>query len=150
MSTAEDIRWAVYQALTADPLINADDIEVDVSQHTVMLNGTVPSQQQVSEATEIASGVADVASVYNLLDVALPSQDYRDDAALAAMTNQALTANAAIPSGVRVTSHEGNITLTGTVRTAAERDAAEDTVAGVGGVLSISNEIVVLVDAPDS
>jgi len=45
MSTAEDIRGAVYQALSADPLINADDVEVDVSQHTVMLNGTVPSQQ---------------------------------------------------------------------------------------------------------
>ena len=150
MSTAEDIRGAVYQALTADPLIVADDIEVDVSQHTVMLNGTVPSQQQVSEATEAASSVAGVASVYNLLEVALPSQDYGDDAALAAMTNQALTANPAIPPGVRVTSHEGNITLTGTVRTIAQRDAAEDTVAGVGGVLSISNEIVVLVDAPDS
>ena len=144
MSTAEDIRGAVYRALTADPMINAEDIEVDVTQNGVLLNGTVPSQAQVSEATDAVSGIPGVTTVYNLLAVALPSPDYGDDSALAATANQALTANAAVPAGVEATAHEGSVTLTGSVGTAAEAIAAEETMAGVGGVVAIDNQIVIL------
>jgi osmotically-inducible protein OsmY len=149
MSTTEDIRGAVYRALKADPMINAADIEVGVAQQRVTLNGTVPSQEQVSEASHAAGGVDGVTRVYNLLGVALPSEDYGDDAALAAIANQALGANSAVPAGVRATSRDGNITLTGSVSTTDQRDAAEDTIAGVGGVVSIRNEVVVLAGTPD-
>jgi len=144
MSTAQDIRAAVRHALTADPMIPTDDIEVDIWQTIVLLNGTVPSQAQVAEATRAASQVRGAAPLYNLLAVALPSQEYGDDRALAATANQALTANAAVPDGVKVTARLGSITLTGRVDTSAQRSAAQDTVADVGGVLSISNAIVIL------
>jgi osmotically-inducible protein OsmY len=148
MSTGQDLRGAVLEALTADQMIDTDDIEVDVQQSSVLLNGTVPSQAQVAEATKAASKVQGVGAVYNLLDVAQPSQEYGDDAALAATANQALTAEPAVPPGVLATSRLGNITLTGTVSTAGQRSAAEDTVAGVGGVLSISNKIAVVPAGP--
>ena len=144
MSTTGDIRGAVYRALTVDPMIDANDIEVDVFGDSILLNGTVPSQEQVAEATETASRVPGVTVVENLLDVALPSQYYGDDAALADEANEALRANAAVPPGVTATASEGSVTLTGTVSTSAQRSAAEDTVTGVGGILSISNEIVIL------
>jgi len=150
MSTAEDIRGAVHRALTLDPMIDANDIEVDVSEDSVLLNGTVPSQEQVSEATVTASRVPGVAEVQNLLGVALPSQDYGDDAALADEANEALAANAAVPPGVTATVSDGSITLTRTVSTTSPRSAAEDTVAGVGGVLSISNEIVITGAGPSA
>jgi len=38
-----DIRAAVYQELAADRLIDAADIEVEVVNGEVSLNGTVPS-----------------------------------------------------------------------------------------------------------
>jgi osmotically-inducible protein OsmY len=144
MSTAEDIGAAVCQALAIDPMVNARDIEVAVRQNGVLLNGTVPSQEQSAEATRAAGRVQGVGTIYNLLAVALPNQDYGDDAALAATTNQALRVNADVPHGVMATARLGSITLTGTVATTAQRRTAEDTVAGVGGVMSISNQIAVV------
>ena len=73
----------------------------------------------------------------------MPSRDFGDDAALAELANQALAANAAVPDGVRATAHEGSVFLTGTVSLSAQRVAAEDSVAGVAGVLSITDEIEV-------
>jgi osmotically-inducible protein OsmY len=144
MSTASDVRTAVYQALKVDPMIDQDDIVVDVVNGDVSLNGTVPSQAQLSEATAAAERVAGVSTVYNLLDVALPSADYGDDAALAGTAEEALKASSGVPSGIKVTAQEGNIFLTGAVSSSAERAAAESAVAGVGGALSVTNDIVVL------
>ena len=81
--------------------------------------------------------------VHNLLAIALPSRDYGDDTALAQIANEALAANRAVPDSVRATAREGGIFLTGTVSNRAQRIAAENAVAGVGGALSITNEIEV-------
>jgi osmotically-inducible protein OsmY len=136
-----DIRAAVYQELDADPFIDAADIEVRVVNGEVSLNGTVPSQDQRSEAAATTRRVAGVTVVDNLLDVALPSGDYLEDAALAQRVNAALAADHAVPDGVRATAREGDVFLTGTVSNGAERAVAEDAAAGVGGVLSITNQI---------
>ena len=81
--------------------------------------------------------------MHNLLGIALPSRDYGDDAALARLVNDALVANRAVPEGVRATAREGDVFLTGTVSYSAQRAAAEDAVAGVAGVLSVTNQIEV-------
>jgi osmotically-inducible protein OsmY len=141
MSTTGDIRAAVYEQLAADPRIESNDIEVDLLQDSVVLNGTVPAQYQVSEATAAAKRVPGVAGVQNLLDVALPSDDYGDDAALARLANGALAADKGVPANVVATADAGCIFLTGTVRESAQRAVAENAVADVAGVLSITNEI---------
>jgi len=141
-----DIRAAVYQELAADRLIDAADIEVEVVNGEVSLNGTVPSQDQRAEAATAARRVAGVTGVDNLLDVALPVGDYLEDADLAQRVSGALAANH-VPDGVRVTAREGDVVLTGTVRVSAQRAAAEDAAAGVSGVHSITNYIEVQEDA---
>ena len=93
-----DIRAAVYEALVADPRIDADDIVVGLLMGDVTLNGTVPSQAQRSEAAAAAQRVAGATTVRNLLAVALPSNDYGDDTALAQLVNEALEANRAVSS----------------------------------------------------
>lgn len=143
MSTDRDIRAAVHEELVTDPLIDADDIVVQVVNGAISLTGTVPSHAQCTATVAAAHQVAGVIGVDNLLAVALPSGDFGDDAALAQLANQALATNAAVPDGIKATAHEGNIFLTGTVSLSAQRVAAEDTVAGVAGVLSITNEIEV-------
>jgi osmotically-inducible protein OsmY len=143
MSTDSDIRAAVSQELATDPLIEADGIVVDVVYGAVSLTGTVPSQAQSAEATAAARRVAGVTTVDTLLAVALPSRDFGDGAALAQFANQALAATAAVPDGVKATARGGSIFLTGTVSHSAQRVAAEDTVASVAGVVSITNEIEV-------
>jgi len=138
-----DIRAAVHEELVTDPLVDADDIVVEVFDGQVSLNGTVPSQDQDAKAVAAAQRVAGVTAVHNLLAIALPSRDYGDDAALAQLVNEALAANRAVPDGVRATAREGDIFLTGTVSYSAQRSAAEDAVAGVAGVLSVTNQIEV-------
>ena len=138
-----DIRAAVHKELVTDPSIDADDIVVEVFDGQVSLNGTVPSQDQSSKAVAAAQRVAGVTAVHNLLAIALPSHDYGDDAALAQLVNEALAANRAVPDGVRATAREGEVFLTGTVSHSAQRAAAEDAVAGVAGVLGVTNQIEV-------
>jgi osmotically-inducible protein OsmY len=138
-----DIRAAVYEELVTDPRIDADDIVVEAFMDGISLNGTVPSQAQRSEAAATARRVAGATTVENLLAVALPSNDYGDDTALAQLVNEALAANRAVPGGIRATCREGDVFLTGIVSHSAQRVAAEDAAAGVGGVLSITNQIEV-------
>jgi osmotically-inducible protein OsmY len=129
--------------LVTDPLIDAEDVVVEVSDGAVSLNGTVPSQAQCSEAAAAARRVDGVTRVDNLLAAAIPYVGFEGDGALAQLANRALAANGTVPDGVKATAREGNIFLTGTVSRSAQRVAAEDTVAAVAGVLSITNEIEV-------
>ena len=138
-----DIRAAVYEELVSDPRIDADGIVVDSFGGDITLNGTVPSQAQSSEAAAVAQRVAGETTVQNLLAIALPSDDYGDDTALAQLVNEALGANRAVPDGVRATCREGDVVLTGTVSHSAQRVVAEDAAAGVAGVVSITNQIKV-------
>ena len=139
----KDIRAAVHNALVTDPLVDADDIVVVVFDGQVSLDGTVPSQDQASKAVVAAQRVAGVTAVHNLLAIALPSRDYGDHAALAQLVNEALAADRAVPDDVRATARHGDIFLTGTVSYSAQQAAAEDAVAGVAGVLSVTNQIEV-------
>jgi len=143
MATDRDIRAAVYMELVTDPLIDAEDIVVEVSHGAVSLSGSVPSQDQCSEAAAAARRVDGVTRVNNLLAAAIPFASFVDDGTLAQLANRALEANGTVPDGVKATAQEGNILLTGTVSRGAQRVAAEDTVAAVAGVLSITNEIEV-------
>ena len=143
MDTSRDIRAAVYEELRVDPLVDTDDIEVEVLGGDVLFNGTVPSQAQCSEAAVAAHRVGGVTAVRNLLGVALPSRDYGNDAALAQLANDALAANAAVPEGIQASARDGSVVLTGMVSSSSQRVDAENAVAGCAGVLSIISEIVV-------
>ena len=113
----------------------------------VALNGTVPSFPQYLEAAAAARRVSGVKDVHNHLEVVLPSGDYRDDAMLTTMANNALTLNISVPDGVEATAENGNLTLTGTVSYGTERTAAEDAVAGLTGVRNLSDDIMISNDA---
>jgi len=143
MVTDRDIRAAVYEELVTDPLIDTEDIVVEVLNGAVSLTGTVPTQAQCAEAAAAAHRVDGVTGVDNLLAVAIPFGGFEDDAALARSVNRALAANGTVPHGVKATAREGSIFLTGMVSRSAQRVAAEDTAAAVSGVLDITNEIEV-------
>lgn len=148
MATSSDIRAAVYEELRVDPLIDTDDIQVEVLNGDVLLNGTVPTQAQSSEATVAARRAGGVTAVHNLLGLALPVEDYGDDAALAQLVSDAIAATVVGPEGIRVSAHQGNVVLTGIVSSSPQRVAAENAVAGCAGVVSISNEILVEITGP--
>jgi osmotically-inducible protein OsmY len=81
------------------------------------------------------------------LEVRLPPGDVRDDTELAKAANGALTLNAAAPVGVAAKAANGDVILTGVVRDATERAAAELLVAALTGVRRVTNDIEVRADA---
>jgi osmotically-inducible protein OsmY len=149
MSKTTDIREAVEAELIFDPLVDASGISVKNINGDVALNGTVPSYPQYLEAAAAAQRVAGVKHVHNHLAVELPDGDYRDDVQLTTAANNALQWDVTVPAGVEATSHDGNLTLTGTVRHGLERAAAELAVAGLTGVRNVKDEVDIDYDAAD-
>ena len=147
MSKTTDIRNGVERELDFDPLIDAKNITVRNMNGDVALNGTVPSYPQYREATAAAQRVAGVKDVHNHLEVVLPPGDYRDDTKLITAANNALQSNVTVPDGVEATAHDGNLTLTGTVKYGAQRSAAEAAVAGLIGVRNVRDDIEIAHDA---
>jgi osmotically-inducible protein OsmY len=147
MTKTQDIRDAVERELDYDPLVDASEITVKNLNGDVALNGTVPSYPQYVAAATAARRVAGVTDVHNHLEVALPPGDYRDDATLTTMANNALMVNVTVPDGVEATARNGNLTLTGTVSYGTEMAAAEQTVAGLAGVRGLKDNIEISNDA---
>jgi osmotically-inducible protein OsmY len=143
MVTDRNIRAAVYEKLVTDPLVDADDIVVEVSNGAVSLTGTVPRQAQCAEAATAARRADGVTWVDNLLAVAMPGNGFGDNEALAQPANRALAANGAVPASIRASARNGHVYLTGTVSRIAQRVAAEKQEAAVAGVLTITNRIEV-------
>jgi len=147
MSKTKDTRKAVEDELTFDPLVDATDIKVMNMNGDVALNGTVPSYPQYQEAAAAAQRVEGVKNVHNHLEVVLPPDDSRDNPTLTTMANNALRLNITVPDGVEATAHDGNITLTGSVKYGTERTAAELTVAALAGVRNVRDDIEISNDA---
>src|SRR5271169_3330496 len=147
MSQTKDIRDAVERELSYDPLVDDSDISVKNINGDVALNGTVPSYPQYLEAAAAARRVAGVKKLQNHLEVVLPAEDYRDDATLTTVANNALTLNIAVPDGVEATAKNGDITLTGTVSYGSERTAAEQAVTYLTGVRNVRDDIGISTDA---
>jgi osmotically-inducible protein OsmY len=88
----------------------------------VVLAGSVPSYPQYLQAAAVARRVAGVKDVRNDLKVALPAGDHRDDSALTATANDALTLGHTVTVGVEAAAKNGDITLTGAVRHGVTND----------------------------
>jgi osmotically-inducible protein OsmY len=147
MSKANDIRAAVTDDLTFDPDVDASGITVENRDGEVVLAGSVPSYPQYIEAAAVARRVAGARDVHNHLAVALPPGDHRDDSRLTATANDALTLGHSAAAGIEATAKDGDITLTGVVRSGAERAAAEAMIAGLIGVRSVTNDVQIRDDA---
>jgi osmotically-inducible protein OsmY len=142
-----DIRQAIQDELTFDPLVDQSGITVKNLSGDVALNGTVPSYPQYLEAATAARRVQGVTGVHNHLMVALPDIDYRDDPTLTTVANNALALDVTVPASVEAGANDGNIWLTGMVTYHFQRAAAEDRIAGLTGVRNITNDIEVFSDA---
>ena len=77
----------------------------------------------------------------------MSAADSRDDPTLTTSANNALMLNVTVPDGVEATAHNGDITLTGTVRYGTERTAAELTVGELTGVRNVKDDIEIINDA---
>jgi len=141
MGDIDDAGDAVADELTFDPDVDASDITVRDVGGAVLLAGTVQSYPQYLAAAADARRVAGARNVRNDLEIRLPPGDIRDDTALTVAANDALTLNETAPGTVRARAENGDVILTGTVRDATERAAAELLVGALTGVRRVTNAI---------
>jgi len=125
---------------------SATRINVDSYQGVVQLSGFARSEGEKAAATEVAEGVTGVKKVLNSVAVApATSMGTRlDDSLVTGKVKAALMDAADVKSlHINVETHDGVTQLAGFVATAAMKDKAEKITAGIDGVKSVDNVLVV-------
>jgi len=147
-----EIRADLRERLAASPELKGKDIQVNVQDRVVTLSGQVDTPQQKVGAEQLARAVSNVVNVVNNLAVGNPAaaqgetpgvpESVAKDRELAKQVSFALFnerdtfANVAT---IKTESRDGNITLSGSVVSRAERALAERIAHEVTGVRSVNN-----------
>ena len=145
MLTDTPLASAVLATLDLDPRIpDSLEIAVDAVDGAVTLRGTVESFRQRRAAGNDASSVEGVVDVDNQLKVSLAGADRRADDEIRGIALQRLMWDVEVPTdAVNAKVGDGWVTLTGVVDYQFESNAAYEDVAGLYGVVGVTNEIVV-------
>jgi hyperosmotically inducible protein len=121
-------------------------INVDSYQGIVQLSGFARSEEEKAAATKVAESVDGVKKVLNSVAVApATSMGTRlDDSLITGKVKAALMDAADVKSlQIKVETHDGVTQLAGFVATAAMKDKAGQITAGIEGVKSVDNVLVV-------
>jgi osmotically-inducible protein OsmY len=129
---------AVLRAIISDGALPAETIHVTASDGTVTLSGSVDLPYQRDEAEEVANHVPGVSQIRNHLSVwiAVSQNEVLDRVA------DAIGADSA--DQLTVTARDNVVTLSGTVRSTGDRDAAIAATAGAPLVAGVEDEIRVV------
>jgi osmotically-inducible protein OsmY len=142
MALDSDIKRDVEAELKWDPVIDATDIAVAVSNGVVTLTGFVRSYAGRSEAEVVAKRVKGVVGIANDLKVRLANDSQRPDPEIARDAVAALQAELPHSSqSMKVVVKDGWITIEGNAEWHYQRTRAEDAVRRVKGVKGITNVI---------
>jgi osmotically-inducible protein OsmY len=129
---------AVLRALIAGHTLPTDAMDVRAADGTVTLKGSVDFPRQRNEAEEIAIGVPGVSQLRNQLSVWIAVSPNE----VLEQVSGAIGVDAA--ERLTVTARDNVVTLSGTARSAADRDAALAAAAGAPSVAGVEDEISVV------
>jgi osmotically-inducible protein OsmY len=135
-----DLALAIVNALNWDAVVPTDELEVVVSHGYVTLKGQVEWYYQREAAARVVQRLAGVKVVNNMIIVVThpAPEDIKN------RIERALVRNAEVDAGTITVSVEGNVaTLTGTVRSYAEKVAAGRTAWLALGIARVENQITI-------
>ena len=136
------LRDAVIQQLDSDPEVETAGLGVSASEGVVILTGFINSYAGKLAAERAVKRLRGVRAVVN--DVVVRLAHPYNDAAIAREAAGAIESCAeTIRDGVQVVVHHGHVTLTGQVDWVFQREAAEDVIRHVRGVVGVHNHIIV-------
>lgn len=145
MKTDSQLKTDVTRELAWD--IHVDEAAIGVSVHhgIVTLTGSVDSWSEKHAAEDAAHRVAGVLDVANEIEIRPSWSGRRSDADIAEAVRGALTWNRFLPGQqiLSTVADHGTVTLTGTVRTLAQRDIAERVIRNLAGVRYVVNQITI-------
>jgi osmotically-inducible protein OsmY len=146
MLTTTVLEDEIRASLVDDPRIpDPSDIAIAAEDGLVTLRGTVGSFRQRRAAVADARLVDEDYDVRDELNVRLLNEWTREDAEIRGIALQILMWDIEVPSeAIDVKVSEGWVTLKGPVTYQFESDAAFEDVAGLYGVVGITNEIKVV------
>lgn len=144
MMSDRKLQQDVQTELKWQPNLNVTHIGVTVKEGIVTLVGHATSYAEKHAAEEAARSVYGVKAVANELDVKLPGSKKRSDEDIAATCVRVLAVHSEIPEGkVKVVVEQGRVKLSGEVEWQYQREAAEQALRYLTGVVGITNRITV-------
>jgi osmotically-inducible protein OsmY len=137
---SDDELKAIAQAgLDANGLVPKDALNISVSDGWITLTGNLRHYYERQAAEHV---IRHLTGVQGMTDKATVSKDPAAD--VSKTINSALRNHAAIDAdSVKVTDTDGAVTLTGTVKTFAEKEEAERSASAAPGVVSVKNDLAV-------
>ena len=139
--TDVELKRDINQELAWDPKVNAAQIAVSVDQGAVTLLGNVDTYWEKWAAEEATKRVAGVRTIAQDLTVNVLNDHKRNDSDIASAVQRAFQWNVSVPDTVTAEVHNGSVTLSGQVTWNSERQAADQAVRYLKGVVSLSNLI---------
>jgi len=144
MSDDDQLQQAVLAELSWEPSVAAAHIGVSAKDGVVTLTGHVESFAQKHAAEAAARRVGGVDAVAEEIEVRLPIDTRRSDEDIAAAAVDRLAWDVSIPrDAIQVTVEQGWLTLTGEVDRHYQREAAEQDVRRLFGVVAVSNQLTI-------
>jgi osmotically-inducible protein OsmY len=138
-----DVERDVKHELMWEPDLGSSDIAISVRDGVVTLTGFVKSYTEKYEAEAAAKRVQGVIGVANDVEVRLPSVDERPDPEIARDAVHAIRSQLPVSAdNVKLTAHNGYITIEGEVEWQYQRAAAENAVRGIKGVKGVINNML--------
>ena len=142
MKSNTQLQRDVMDELQFEPTVDASNIGVIAKDGIVTLTGKVSNYAAKYAASEAAERVTGVKAVTDEMKVDLPAYHQRDDQDIAQAAVNALKWHVWVPKdAIKVKVDQGWITLDGTVDYQFQKEAAEDSVQNLTGVMGVSNLI---------
>jgi osmotically-inducible protein OsmY len=144
MSNDAMLKQSVLDELKWEPSVTAAHIGVIAKDGVITLSGHVENYAEKHAAETAVGRVKGVKAVAEELEVRLPFDTKRGDDAIAAAAIDRLAWDVSVPrDAVRVKVEKGWVTLTGQVGWHYQREAAEQDVRRLFGVIGVSNQTTV-------
>jgi osmotically-inducible protein OsmY len=144
MKTDTELQRDVMDELKWEPTIKAAEIGVGVTDGVVTLSGYVDSFYKKWAAERAAARVFGVKAVAEEIQVRLPGSFKRSDEDIAQAASNDLQWNVSVPyDRIKIQVEEGLVNLSGEVDWWYQKDAAEDAVRKLVGVVLVSNHITI-------
>ena len=144
MKSNAELQQDVQDAIKWQPLLNAAEIGVTAKDGVVSLTGVVDSYAKKTEAEDAAKNVAGVTALVEKIEVRYPGSFRKTNAEIATEVLTALEARWDVPNDkIKVKVEAGWITLTGEVGWNFQREAAQDAIESLMGVMGVTNNIAI-------